>query len=228
MDRRHHDRLVVAKRRPSCHRREATTATVSLPRSGDRHDFITSSSMLSSRSDDRDRLVAAKRRSSSRPRRSPRPHLTSLLHLLTQLVCKGFVCARDFVVASAARLLSSAARLCCGSSRRAARRLSAAATAARRRGSARLAGAAARRRGSAAQCAAARRRGGETACSTWLGSARCDSAARQLGRAAALRRTARRLCGGSAARRLCGVARRARRFRGFVVLPFLKKKPKPS
>ena len=64
-----HDRLrlIAAKRRPSCHRRdakrrqrasrrrEAATAT---------YDITTSTFMSSSRSDDRDRLVAAKRRPS--------------------------------------------------------------------------------------------------------------------------------------------------------------------
>ena len=86
-------------------------------------------------------------------------------------------------------------------------------------------GSPAQRRGAAARRRSARRRGGVAAKRlARLGSApraatrpRVGLAARQLGRAAALRRTARRLCGGSAARRLCGVARRARRFRGFVV-----------
>jgi hypothetical protein len=97
-------------------------------------------------------------------------------------------------------------------------------------------GSPAQRRGAAARRRSARRRNGETAKRlARLGSApraatrpRVGLAAQQLGRAAALRRTARRLCGGSAARRLCGVARRARRFRGFVVLICKKKKPKPN
>ena len=106
----------------------------------------------------------------------------------------------------------------------------------RRRGPLARLGSPAQRRGAASRRRSARRRGGETAKRlARLGSAPRAAtrpcvglAARQLGRAAALRRTARRLCGGSAARRLCSVARRARRFRGFVVLPCLKKKPKPS
>ena len=102
-DRHDHDRLVVAKRRPSCcrcevttatvaslrsgvttmkhrpsyRRREATTATVSSPQSGVRHDHhhlaVTKRRPSCRREATTATVVAAKWRSSSRPRRSPRP-----------------------------------------------------------------------------------------------------------------------------------------------------------
>ena len=100
-DRHDHGRLVVAKRRPSCCRREATTATVASPRSGvttmnDRPSYrcreATTAAVSSPQSGVRHKhhhlavtkrrpscrreattatAVAAKWRSSSRPRRSP-------------------------------------------------------------------------------------------------------------------------------------------------------------
>ena len=84
----------------------------------------------------------------------------------------------------------------------------------RRRGSVARLGSPAQRRGAAAQRRSARRhggvaawqRGGATACLTWLGSARRDSAARRLGRASARQLGRAAAHGAAALRRLCGAA----------------------